>query len=196
MRRYLGFIVSTVLSFVLVAAMFALKPDIKIKETRDSLATASDELASYPFTPLISDLRVFSGSWKTWVDEIDTAFRKKKRGEYYGDPQKQVDGHADIFRKGRDKIDAKLVTMSISIVAGPLIFWLALLLGVKLFPKVEHLRYVAGRVALLAFAGVLLGIALPVIVAEDITGLPFSIPTIVGGIVGWVTVRKSAAQPA
>lgn len=192
MRRYLGFVISIVLSVVLAGVMFALAPKLTIDDDRDSLAHAAQELSDYPFTPLISNVRVFSASWNKWVDEIDTAIKKKKSGGY-GDPDKLVESNAAIFRKGKSKIETTLLVLAGATVAAPIVFWLGILLAVKVFPKVEHLRGVAGRVALISFAIMLAGLALPCVVAEDFTGLVFSAPTILGGVVGWAANRKRQA---
>ena len=75
-------------------------------------------------------------------------------------------------------------------VAAPLLFWLVVLIGAKVYPRVEHVRYIAGRLALILVGGAVVAIALPCVVCEDWTGLAFSAPTILGAIVGWVNRPK------
>lgn len=184
MRPYLGFLISVVLALVLALVTVALAPNIKIEAERDSLAEARDKLDSYPFTPLVSELRVFAASWKKWVDEIDSASKK-------GSPNKaMVESNAPIFRKGKDKVETRIYMVASSTVAAPLLFWLVVLIGAKVYPRVEHVRYIAGRLALILLGGVVVAIALPCVVCEDWTGLAFSTPTILGAIVGWVNRPK------
>ncbi|MGZ3422456.1 MAG: hypothetical protein ACXVEE_31620 [Polyangiales bacterium] len=190
MRRFVGFLVSLVLALAIVAAMWALKPTFSISATRDSLAKASEQLEQYPFTPLIGELRVYSLSWKKWVSEVDDELAAaKKTGDH--PLRSKVDENAPVFRKGAEGITERLALVSAATIGGPLLFWLAVLLMAKVFPKVEGSRYLAGRFVLIVGAVGLAGVVAPVIVCEGATGLVFALPTVIGAITGWALRPKT-----
>lgn len=190
-------IVITLIGLVLLnAAMWATKPDLQpgLGPDRAKAQAMTTGLEDWVFQRPLG-AQVFARSWRGWYSE---AYEDQKSPYGVATSKSEL---SSLMAKGGEIIQARMIKMTAASFGGAVATWLAVaILGWldRKNPRGRGGMWLAGRLMLILIAVFVIGLAAPVVIAEDAPGLLFSVPLILGLVAAFVLRKKGSpeAQPA